>query len=136
MADRLTLEKYNIDHNLSNDGPFTCDNCKRELPAFALVDGSDIPELAGKFVCGTCIIDLARDKASQATTFELTWNDVRSFRGLLLERCDWTQTYDMDPTVRSQWTPIRTQLRNLPESYSQPKLAYAALKKIEADYFK
>ena len=86
-----------------------CPTCGRLKPAFAIVDGR-------------CRED-QRDEERVSTPPELTWNDIRGQRAILLQRCDWTQVADADLTQEQKdaWTVYRQALRDIPETFQTPQ---------------
>lgn len=49
------------------------------------------------------------------------WNQVRTERDKLLSACDWTQVADA-PVNSEAWATYRQQLRDLPQTYDDPKI--------------
>jgi len=51
------------------------------------------------------------------------WMSIRSRRNELLKDCDWTQIADspLNQTLKQEWATYRQELRDLPNTYSNPK---------------
>lgn len=136
MSDKRTLEDHNSDLDLDTSEKVACGHCGKVLQQFALVEAHDEDDLTGDWVCGMCFIDLERNQyAASYVPPEMGWQDVRSFRTRLMERCDWTQTLDVSETVRNLWAPIRQELRDIPESFTEPQDAWNRLLEIETESF-
>lgn len=86
--------------------PFVpCPCCKNRVEPFALVRDQM------RWRCGYCLIDEVR--AAEPDHYELTWDDVRGARAVLLARCDWTQLPDVPEATRALWAPYRQALRDI-----------------------
>lgn len=86
-----------------------CPACGRMKPAFAIRDGR-------------CDED-EREAAQQAASRpELSWNDIRGLRSVLLQRSDWTQVADapLSEEQKTAWAAYRQSLRDIPEAYATP----------------
>ncbi len=67
------------------------------------------------------------DDPTQQTLYEeqfaneeltLKWNEVRNYRNILLNNCDWTQLIDspLSTDQKTSWATYRQQLRDLPDN--------------------
>lgn len=61
----------------------------------------------------------ARDAEWEAGSIDRMWSEVRSKRDALLVACDWTMVPDA-PTDKVAWTAYRQELRDLPETQTDP----------------
>lgn len=75
-----------------------CENCNRERPDFALVDG----------FCDICLVEIARAKSKP---IKVTTNDVIAKAKKLLASSDWTQMPDSRPGKPAQWASYREALK-------------------------
>jgi len=132
--DRKTMVDYYKERNQIVPALVACPVCSVQRPPFAIAAITDLPHIPQDFSCGNCIED-AKRALTPTVQPTLTWDDVRSFRSLLLARCDWTQTMDVAESVRIEWTPTRAILRDITDSHKDPVEAYAALKQLELDKF-
>jgi hypothetical protein len=52
---------------------------------------------------------------------EAEWNAVRAQRNALLSQSDWTQASDVPQATKDKWAVYRQALRNIPQTFSDPK---------------
>lgn len=62
--------------------------------------------------------------ATQITDRQAKWLNIRHHRNLLLRETDWSQLPDapIDETEKPRWATYRQNLRDLPQSTSDPDL--------------
>lgn len=85
-----------------------CPKCGRMCLPFAIRDGR-------------CKADIEDEKRASAPQPEVTWEDVRGQRKVLLEKCDWTQTSDspLNEVDKAAWASYRQALRDLTTLYAE-----------------
>jgi len=104
---RKTLEDALIEANMSTEGFYECPSCKKMLPAFGLVDVSDITNIPHSVACGHCVsnanVETLRAQALLAPA-DTSWNSeqglsLKSERNRLLDRFAWTIRPDSRLTI-------------------------------------
>jgi hypothetical protein len=68
------------------------------------------------------ILSVSKGKAvlSDPVPLPLTWDDIRKIRNKLLSDTDWSQLSDVPAETTAKYIPYRTELRNIPETFSTP----------------
>lgn len=69
----------------------------------------------GKEIIVNAGVITTQDKISS-----ITWNNIRAIRNKKLGQCDYTQTIDW-PGDKQAWATYRQQLRDIPQTYTNPE---------------
>jgi hypothetical protein len=73
----------------------------------------------GEFVCMVQVVDLTAEEIQAAKDSAMA--QIRGQRNQFLKDCDWTQIPDCTIPKKSDWANYRQQLRDLPNSITEPR---------------